>query len=80
MGPQLLLAAVPTPKVVGSGVLAKTSEHALGYIWAEFGAFRLVCVKYPSLQGPATFYPDRRKGPLYPDWRKNCSPPQIVAL
>ena len=32
MGPQLCLAAVPTPKVVGSGALAESSEYALGYI------------------------------------------------
>ena len=33
------LAAMVTPKVVGSGTLAKSLEHALGYIWAKFGAF-----------------------------------------
>ena len=46
MGPQLWLAAVPTPKVAGSGALAESSEYALGYIWAEFGAFRLTSAKY----------------------------------
>ena len=49
MGPQLCLAAVPTPKVAGSGALAESSEYALGYIWAEFGAFRLISARYPCL-------------------------------
>ena len=29
------------PKVAGSGGLAKSLEHALGYIWAKFGAFKI---------------------------------------
>ena len=33
------LAAVATPKVAGLGALAKSLEHALGYICAKFGAF-----------------------------------------
>ena len=49
MGPQLLLAAVPTPNVAGSGALAESSEYALGYIWAEFCAFRLISARYPYL-------------------------------
>ena len=49
MGPQLWLAAVPTPKVAGSGALAESTEYALGYIWAEFGAFRLISARYPYL-------------------------------
>ena len=49
MGPQLWLAAVSTPKVAGSGALAKSSEYGLGYNWAEFGAFRLISARYPYL-------------------------------
>ena len=41
-GAQLDLAAVATPKVVGSGALAKSLEHALGYVCARIGAFRLI--------------------------------------
>ena len=39
------LAAVATPKVAGSGALAKSLEHTLGYICAKFGAFRLISEK-----------------------------------
>ena len=35
------LAAMATPKVAGSGILAKSKEHALVYIWAKFGAFKI---------------------------------------
>ena len=55
MGPQLCLAAVPTPKVPSSGALAESTEYALGYIWAEFGAFRLISARYPSLPGLFSF-------------------------
>ena len=30
-----------TPKVIGLGTLAKSLDHALGYIWAKFGAFMM---------------------------------------
>ena len=46
MGPQLGLATVLTPNVAGSGALAESSEYALGYIWSEFGAFRLISARY----------------------------------
>ena len=45
MGAQLDLAAVATPKVADSGALAKSLEHALGYICAKFGAFRLISTR-----------------------------------
>ena len=35
------LVAMVTPKAVSSGTLAKSLEHALGYIWAKFGAFKI---------------------------------------
>ena len=40
---------MPTPQVAGSGALSEPTEYALGYIWAEFGAFRLICARYPYL-------------------------------
>ena len=36
-----------TPKDTGLGTIAKSLEHALGYIWVIFGVFRLIGVKYP---------------------------------
>ena len=45
----LWLAAVPTRKAASSGALAESTEYALGYIWAECGAFRLISARYPYL-------------------------------
>ena len=42
------MAVVPTPKVAGSGALAKSIEHTLSYICAKFHAFRLISTKLPS--------------------------------
>lgn len=39
------LAAMVTPGVDGLGALTKSFQHALGYIWAKFGALRLICMK-----------------------------------
>ena len=49
MGPQLWLAAGPTPRVAGSDALTKSLEHTLSYICAKFGAFRLISARYPYL-------------------------------
>ena len=35
------LAAMATLNAVGAGNLAKSLEHALGYMWAKFGAFKI---------------------------------------
>ena len=48
MGPQLRLAAGPTPRVAGSDALAKSLEHTLSYICAKFGAFRLISARIPT--------------------------------
>ena len=56
MGPQRLLAAAPTPKVAGSGALAKSIEHTLSYICAKFRAFRLISTKLPSYLPKAPDY------------------------
>ena len=67
MGPQLWLAAVPTPKVAGSGSLAKSKEYALVYIWVKVGAFRLIRARLP-------LYP-----PKAPDYYKS-SLQQLISL
>ena len=35
------LATMAAPKVANLGALAKSVEHALGYIWAKFGACKI---------------------------------------
>ena len=37
---------MPTLNVAGSGALAESTEYDLGYICAEFGAFRLISTRY----------------------------------
>ena len=39
---------MPTPKVAGSGALAKSLDHTFSYICAKFGAFRLISARILS--------------------------------
>ena len=52
------LATILVPRVTGSGTLAKSFQYDLSYICAQFGAFRLICVKM-CLIPPTTMQLDK---------------------